>query len=235
MNLDTWNLYFKLSPEGSRCMSQQTYEPLISKDGQTFCMNYAWDNQYQRLESDRPLYTPEVTDFFFNNEIYYIEKFKNYRWAPEIIDIDYNKKRIFFKWYQEGCNDIIYSKRNLSDYCIDWQDQIKNAMLDAYNAGVYKLTMYPHCHFIDNDGNMRALDFYGCVPVNNPFIDSKFMDGIIHETAKFRLAETGGIDKDGRYNLEIMFKRSMGEHVVWGDYSMDYIYKEIFNEQPELT
>jgi len=87
--------------------------------------------------------------------------------------------------------------------------------------------MYPHCHFI-KDGQMQTIDWYGGISTNDPFVDAEYMDGIIHESAKFRLAETGAI-VDNKYNLEIMFQRSMQEHVKWGNQNMEYIYKEIFN------
>jgi hypothetical protein len=110
----------------------------------------------------------------------------------------------------------------------DWQQQLKTIMLDCYNSGVYKLTMYPHCHYFDQYGQMHTIDMYGCVEVSDPFIDAKYMDGIIHSTAQFRLDETGNLI-NGKYNLEIMFKQSLKTHVKWVDEDMSYIYKEIFN------
>lgn len=222
-----WKPYLKLSNEGDPCMAQQTYEPLVSEDGKTFCKNYAWPNEYQYRESkDRPLYTEEVVDWFFHNELKYIETFTNKSYAPEIIDIDFNSRKIYLKWYGLSCNQIIYKPHPWPQET--WLDQIKNIMLDIYKEGVYKLTMYPHCHYISEDGNMRAIDWYGCVPVNNPYIKEKYMQGIIHETAKFRLEETGKAI-DNVLNLENMFKRSLQTHVKWGDYNMNYIYKEMFN------
>jgi hypothetical protein len=88
--------------------------------------------------------------------------------------------------------------------------------------------MYPHCHYIDDNDNMRAIDWYGCVPVDEPFIEEKYMQGIIHETAQFRLDETGKPIED-KLNLEIMFQRSLSTHVLWGDENMGYIYKELFS------
>lgn len=207
-------------------MAQQTYEPLINPEGNVFCANYDVNNAYQRMEDPiRPLYTQEVVDYFFKKEIYYITKFQHKAWAPEILDIDYDNKQIFFKWYKESCNEIIYSGRQLKD---SWKDDIKSIMLDCYASGVYKLTMYPHCHFYDDAGQMHTLDMYGCVETKDPYIQSIYMDGIIHESAKFRLEETGDI-VNGQYNLKNMFKRSLKEHVKWGEQSMEYIYKEIFN------
>jgi hypothetical protein len=228
ISIDNWTPFLKLDDDGIRCMSQQTYEPLLNPERTVFCANYDWANTYQRQEDpNRLLYTSAVTDWFFNNEVQNLLKYKDKPYTPTLIDIDYNAKRIFVEWQGETCNEIIYSGRNLDNYCSNWREQIRYIMTDLYNQGTYKLTMYPHCHFIKN-GQMQTIDWYGCVPVSDPWIDAEHMDGIIHESAKFRLIETGAVI-DNKYNLEIMFQRSMQEHVKWGNQSMEYIYKEIFN------
>lgn len=222
--IDNWVPYLKYH-EGQLGMAQQTYEPLISPDGKTFCANYDWQNRYQRRDGDRPLYTKDVCDYFFEQEVKYIKLFSNKSYAPEVIDIDEHRKRIFIKWYNNSCNHTIYG-----DMMIDlrWFEMIRNIVIDQYQSGYYKLTMYPHCHYIDNFGNMRAIDWYGVVPVQYPYIEEQYMEAIIHDSARFRLAETGD-RKHNLINLEIMFKRSLGTHVKWGKQDMSYIYKEIFD------
>lgn len=233
MNIKNWIPFYKLDPQGIKCMSQQTYEPLFNPEGTVYCANYDHTNQYQRLEDpERPLYTKQAVDYFFDKEVEYILKYQHSDFMPEVLEIDYDNKRIFFRWHGESCNHIIYSGRNLDDYCADWRDQIKNIELVLFKSGTYKLTMYPHCHFIDRDGRMKAIDWYGCVPVDDFWIDAQWMDSIIHHTAKFRLEETGDI-VNGKYNLERMFKGSMGRHVLWGDQDMRYIYREIFGADPQ--
>jgi hypothetical protein len=220
-----WKHYLKLSTDGTPAMAQQTYEPLVSNDGKVFCKNYNWDNNYQRMYEDRPLYTPEVVDWFFQNELKYIEYFKNKSYAPEILDIDVTNKKIYLKWYEKSCNQVIYSGEDWPKE--DWLGQIKNIMCDQYQEGIYKLTMYPHCHYIDSSGNMRAIDWYGCVPVNNPVINEKYMKGIIHKTAQFRLDETGPAVNEF-LNLEIMFKQGLANYVLWGDCNLTLVHKELF-------
>jgi|TARA_X000000950_G_scaffold146324_1_gene180797 hypothetical protein len=219
--------YLKLDPSGIKCMAQQTYEPLVSKDGKTFCKNYNFPNEYAyRDQKDRPLYTEDVVDWFFQNELHYLKKFEGKPYAPEIIDI--KNKKIYIKWYGKSCNQIIYANKPWP--VPDWQQQIKDIILDQYNEGVYKLTMYPHCHYVDNNNQMKAIDWYGCVPVESPYIAEKWMQGIIHETAQFRLEETGAA-VDSVLNLETMYKRSLSTHVKWGEENMNYIYREIFGEK----
>ena len=223
-SITDWKPFLKYH-DGRSGMAQQTYEPLISPDGKTFCCNYDWQNQYQRMEQERPLYTKEVCDYFFEKEVKYINLFINKPYAPEILDIDEKRRQIFIKWYNNNCNHSIYE-----NMCLDlrWYDMIKNIVVDQYNAGYYKLTMYPHCHYIDNQGNMRAIDWYGVVPVAYPYIEEKYMQAIIHDSARFRLEETGEA-KNNLVDLSIMFKRSLETHVLWGKSNMSYIYKEIFN------
>jgi hypothetical protein len=225
LNINSWTPFLKYH-NGVAGMAQQTYEPLISPDGKTFCANYDWQNAYQRSEHQRPLYTKEVCDYFFEQEVKYIELFINKPYAPEVVDIDQSRKRIFIKWYDNNCNHTLYKDMKLD---LRWLEMIKRIVIDQFEMGFYKLTMYPHCHYIDNHGNMRAIDWYGVVPVKHPYIKEKYMEAIIHDSARFRLDETG--DRlNNLINLEIMFKQSLSKHVMWGSSNMSYIYKEIFKE-----
>lgn len=220
MNTDNWQPFFKYNEEGKLSLAQQTYEPLISPDRTIFCANYDWQNKYQRTYESRELYTESVCEWFFQNELYHLEKFKNKSYTPKVLDIDHQNKKIFFEWNGYTFNEMLHNKQD-----VDWKDQLKYLMLDLYNSGTYKLTMYPHCHFLDANGVMKTIDWYGCVPVSKPIIETKYMDAIVHETAKFRLAETEKVDK--YYNLKLMYKQSMRQHVKWADESLEYIYDEI--------
>lgn len=233
IKIDNWIPYYKYDEQGKPgCMSQQTYEPLISPDGKTFCANYSYDNKYQRLwQPDRPLYTEEVVEYFFRKEVEYALKFQSKPWAPEIIEMDWTDKRIFYKWNGPTCNEMIYGNGIIPD---DWKIQIHSIMTDLFREGVYKLTMYPHCHFFDTHGQMHCIDMYGCVDVNDPYIDKFIMDGIIHDTARFRLEETGELI-DNRYNLEKMFIKSLNTHVKWGDDTLEHVYQSIFGEHDVIS
>ena len=220
MNTDHWQPFFKYGEDGTLCLAQQTYEPLISNDRKVFCANYDWQNKYQRMYEARDLYTEDVCDWFFQNELYYLEKFKDRSYTPNILDIDYKNKKIFFEWHGYTFNEMLHNCEP-----VEWQEQLKYIMLDLYNSGTYKLTMYPHCHFLDANGIMKTIDWYGCVPIINPLIERKYMDAIVHETARFRLEETGSTDT--HYDLELMYKQSMINHVKWQGQSLGYIHDEI--------
>ena len=172
------------------------------------------------MYESRDLYTEEVCDWFFQNELYHLEKFKDKSYVPNILDIDYKNKKIFFEWHGYTFNEMLHNRET-----VEWQEQLKYIMIDLYNSGTYKLTMYPHCHFLDANGVMKTIDWYGCVTITNPLIKAKYMDAIVHETARFRLDETDR--SDTHYNLELMYKQSMLNHVKWQGQSLGYIYDEI--------
>jgi hypothetical protein len=226
-NLKNWKKYFKFSSPGNRGIAQMNYEPLINPEGNIFCANYDVNNEYQKIEGNRPLYTQEITEWFFEREVYYIEKFSKKPYAPEIIDIDFKQKKIFVKWYGYTCNEIIYGEGAWPKK--DWLNKVEDIILDQCQSGIYKLTMYPHCHYIDNNDNMRAIDWYGVVDISDPYVKSKYMDAIIHDTAKHRLEETLPL-VNGCYNLEIMFKRGLEKYVYWGNETLDFIYDKVFSE-----
>ena len=223
LETSNWIPFYKFDENGQRAMAQQTYEPLISPDRTMFCANYEIDNKYQYVnDPNRKGYTHEVLDWFFINEVKHFVKFKSMPWCPEIIEIQ--DRKIFFKWQGYSCNELIHNGQ-LDQLLPDWRDQLRGIMKDCYDAGTYKLTMYPHCHFIQ-DGKLKTFDMYGSVDKSHPLVPRYAMDGIIHETARFRLDETDGTDTD--YNLEKMFQRSLSTHVKWGNESMNWIYEDLF-------
>ncbi len=212
-------------------MAQQTYEPLINPEGNVFCANYDHLNKYQRLQGQRPLYTEESVDSFWKKELEHILMCKDKSYAPEILDIDQTNKRLFFKWYGKSCNEIIFGGNNLDDICPDWRQQLLDIMIDLYQNNVYKLTMYSHCHMIDNNGQMKTFDWYGCISKDNPIIEAKLIESIVHGTALHRIKEVQ--TQDGNYDLSKMFKRSLGKYVTWGNQGLEYIYRKMFDEEPD--
>ena len=141
MNINDWKPYLKLDPDGYPCMAQQTYEPLVSPDGKTFCKNYAFPNTYQYMEEkNRPLYTDEVAEWFFFNELTYLELFKDKPYAPEILDIDYKDRKILFlpKEAVHNLSDAFKTKVN----CGSTNDNACNHQRDVkWFVGIGKSSM----------------------------------------------------------------------------------------------
>lgn len=232
MNLETWTPFYKINPDDNQLIETNLiYTPLVSPDGSRFCMLFDYTHKYQNEDlahwlPARPYYTKEMVEFFFNREVKYLDVFKDRLWAPQNITVDYAKQTIEFDWAGETCNQIIYSGRQLEDYCPNWRDQMFNIIEDIVTSGYYKTSLYPHCYFIDN-GILRTFDFYGCVERSAPFVELENIKGMIGETSTSRfLSATFG----DYLNIEILFKEALKQYIKWPGDPLPELYKRLFNE-----
>jgi len=232
MNIDNWNPYFKINYEnGELIESNLIYTPLINPDNTIFCMNFDHTHPYQNegvknCLPSRPHYTEEMVKFFFEREVKYLEIFKNRMWAPTILDVDYAKQRIFLQWPGKNCNQLCYGDKNLDSECPNWQEQMSNIIKDMFESGYYKITLYPHCYFIEG-GVLKTMDFYGCIEQSDPYIDFDKVKGLINVSAH-RFEEA--LDDRQRLNIEIMFKRSLTTYVHWPENILPKIYNDLFSQ-----
>lgn len=223
--MKNWIPYYKIDPVERRLSRHNMlYTPLVNPEGNIMCMSWDANSEYQTKYGARQEYTQELVDFFFNREVTHLEVFKDYPWAPEIIDIDLTGKKIFYKWYGETLNSVVYANRNIDIEYPDWQDQIEKILTDIYQAGYMKMSLYPHCHYADREYKIHTIDFYGCAPRVNPFIEVSKLYGMIGPRSNERFDEA---TVDGIVNLEFFFKRAMTHYIKWPNDPLPEIYKKI--------
>jgi hypothetical protein len=228
METNNWNLLFKYCTKAQRNIETNlVYTPLYTHD--KLCMKFDHTHYYQNemLHSwlkERPFYTKELVHDMFKREIKYLEKFKEFNWAPKILSIDELKQEIVIEWSGESCNNIIYSGRELSYYCPDWREQLSNIIKNILDLGFYKITLYPHCFFIQ-DGVLKTFDFYGTFDKNNPFLKIDSIKGIMGGSSMHRFEEATAGDS---LNMETIFKRALESHVKWPEDELNTIYKKLF-------
>jgi hypothetical protein len=231
MNITDWSPYYKINPDNGRLIeSNLIYTPLVSPDGKTFCMNFDHTHPYQNEEvknylQDRPFYTKEMVKFYFDREVRYREIFRNSTWAPKVLSIDYDRQLIFFRWSGKTCNNIIYDGLGLDVECSDWRQQLSSIIKDIVTSGYYKITLYPHCFFVE-DGILKVMDFYGCIEQSNPFINIEMVKGLIGKNSVNRFEEAlHGTDLD----IGFMFKRALTTFVKWPDDYLSTIYQDLYH------
>lgn len=230
MTLSNWKPYYKINPENGRLIeSNLIYTPLVSPDGKMFCMNFDHTHPYQNEEvhsylQDRPFYTKEMVKFYFDREVKYREVFKDRAWAPQGIEVDYDNQLIYFQWSGKTCNNLIYDSNSLDAECKDWKTQLSTIIKDIVDSGYYKITLYPHCFFVE-DGILKVMDFYGCIEQSNPFINIEMVKGLIGKNSVHRFEEAlHGNDLD----IGFMFKRALTTFVKWPDDYLSTIYQELY-------
>ena len=168
-----WKNFYKFK-EGL-AVTNLLYEPLVSKDKKIFCMN--WNkNQYH----DNEFMTEELYNFWFNQECKYLLHLSNKKYIPEILLMDTKKRVIEFRWYDKNLNVMI--ENNTINKVKNWQKKIKEIKDDLEKDNIFKINMYPHTFFFDDEGNAHIMDPYGCTDKHSRYLDTKFLKPLIRGT-----------------------------------------------------
>jgi hypothetical protein len=169
-------------------------------------------------------------DFFFEREVKNLTAFQGKPWAPKLIDIDLNARKIFIEWNKETLNTIMFTPgRDLDKECPNWKEQIFEILKDVLDSGYYKMALYPHCFFIDTTGNVKTFDMYSTIERDNPFIERRLIEGMIGEQSQGRFNDS---TSDGVINFETFFKITLTDHLskTWPDNPFPDFYKRLIND-----
>ena len=226
MKVTKWQPYFKTNVlTGEVEHTQMVYEPLVSPDKKVFCMNFSFPNNYQLEQAwckKHPVYyTNEFVHFVFEKEIFYLEKFSKFNWCPEIVEIDYNARQIFFNWSGETCNDLLYNSNN-SRLSTTITDKFETVLVSQINSGIYKLSTYPHSHYIDQSGVMKTFDFYATCTEDDHFISIERIKGLLGDSY-YRFSECYTNDM---VDLKLMFKNTLSKYSFWPNDLTNTLYKK---------
>jgi hypothetical protein len=170
MDISSWDIFYKYK-QGGKLRANLVYVPRISPDRNVFCMDFNIDKRYF---FDRTLYTDNIAQFYFDNEIRWLEHFQNKTFAPDLIDIDKTSRRVFFKWYDTSLNHILEDKKTIDEH----HNEIKNILAELSKT-VLKINYYPHTTYVDLNNNIRVHDFYGCVSNANSFLPMNMLTPIL--------------------------------------------------------
>jgi len=167
----------------TQCTTNLLYTPTII-DNCVLDMNWNSTAYHDKVLSD------SLLAWFFEREATGIDKFSKYPWAPEVLDINYINRHIYFKWYGETLNHILLDPtRDINSECPDWKTQLNVILNDIISGGYYKMTLYPHCFYLDDNKRIHTMDFYGCVPMNDCMIELSKVEDMIGVESVVRFAE----------------------------------------------
>lgn len=232
MSVANWKILYKYN-NGQFYLPQKLYQPLVNPEKTVFCKNYNYNDQLYSLGNKYVgFHYSYAVDWFFKNEIYYLTKLKDFSFCPKVLDIDYKDKRIFIEWNDCYCDEFVYRYNNWP--VDDWLGQLSDSVVGQVNYGIYKLTLDSHSHFIDKNGNLKAINYYGVVPITCPFLEKKIVQSYYQEQLNFKISKNDFVSGD-YVNLEKKFKRSLKQNVKWGDYFLTTIYNKVFIDSTEET
>lgn len=198
---NNWEHFYKYADGFDHAPANMVYEPFVSKDKTMFKMSFNNLNDYVWNRD----YTDELVDFYFTREVDFLNRLTDKEYTPEVLNIDYENKEIIFKWHDSNINRIMHEK-NIDEVCPDWKEQIKNIVSDLGKDDIYKLNLYPHTFYIDDNNKVRIFDMYGCIDFENAWINENVILPILGKdnTDRFSLnTNEGMIDLMGVYMYSI--------------------------------
>lgn len=220
-----WQYFYKITAEGTLWSTNVMYTPLISPDRNTMCM--LWDETSEYQNDNSQILTADLINFFFERELNNIRTFQNYSWAPKLIAVEENNRKIFIEWNDNTFNHIFFDpNRNLEHICSDWKEQIFNIVKDIYDAGFYKLALYPHCFYVKNN-IIKTFDFYSCVGIKERYIAREKISGVIGIDSCKRFDDS--TTSDDMIDFKKFFDLTMNKHLstYWPDNPFPEFYKKL--------
>lgn len=194
----------------SECTTNLLYTPTII-DNSVLCMDWNSTDYHEKVLSDRLL------AWFFEREVNGFKKFQGYSWSPELVDINHINRHIYFNWYGESLNHILLDPtRDINSECPDWKEQLNKILNDIVSAGYYKVTLYPHCFYLDDKKRIHTFDFYGCMPMNDCMIEYAKVEDMIGTDSMGRFAEAR---VNNNIDFSIFFNRLLETYIdkYWSD------------------
>jgi len=197
ISVKNWKYLYKLDNQGRSCVSQHTYEPLISPDNKIFCYHFCKKNAYSKNNLSQ-----KTLDYFFENELYYLDKLRNYQWCPDILEIDKKSKKIFIRYDGDLINHVIYHQPEKQVY---FMNKAQNVLSDLYRIGLGKISMHSHCFFENRNNVIKTIDFFSCFGLNTPLVNKTIVDEILSQDSKKWIC-TEPFSERNNYNFFEIYK-----------------------------
>jgi hypothetical protein len=224
-----WNYYYKLNLVGDSTDSNLLYTPRVNPEKNVMCMHYCVDTDYR---TNGPIINEDLIQWFFEREVRFLNELSHFKSTPKLYEVDLTNRKIFIEWHQETLSQIIFNKdRNLDQELPDYKDQLKNFLLSTKKNSIYKMSLYPHCFYIDKEKNLKTIDYYAVVPYDERFIERKIIEGVIGRQGAYRFDES--TNKDGYIDFKKFFKITLTKHLTmfWPNSPFTELFEEIYHDE----
>jgi hypothetical protein len=186
-------------------------------------MHYFQDLKYQY----KKIIPNDVTKFFFDREVFYINKLQNFDFVPKVYEIDYVNQKIFIEFPGETLSQIVNGSRSIDDECPDWKEQIHNILKTLRDTGYYKMALYPHCFFVDSNKRIKTIDYYSIIPTDDVYINRSMIEPMIGKEGAYRFDRS---TVDEKIDFRKFLKITMTEHLngMWPEDLFAKWYSDLY-------
>jgi hypothetical protein len=178
-------------------------------EGKTACMNFnPAGNRYPK----------ELVDSSYARESRYLLKLKDYPWSPELVNFDNKFRRIYFKWYNNTCEDLLPE---------NYTEQLEQIIKDLYKEQIYKPSFYTKYFYVDNADRMHAYAFYSSSDFTEQPINMDFYRPILNEQ-RSKLVEQ--LETNGKLDMGILVKHAFTDYIKWPGDPLPKIYNITYGQ-----
>lgn len=201
------------------------YTPTISPEKDKMCMHYVLETEY--MEGSCVPRTEEMLQYWFERELRFLTIFQEKPWCPKLYDVDYENRKILIEFNKESLSWTVYNEnRSLDREHPTWKDDLFEIIRDLYTSGYYKASLYTHCFFYTDTGQMKMIDYYATLPKGESRIHKDIIEPIIGVDSQNRFIEV----KDGDYyEMGNHFKNSLKTWIKWPGDPLPEFYDRLIN------
>jgi hypothetical protein len=221
-----WDYYYKLTPGGYASDSNMLYSPKVNPEGTVMCMHYCVDPIYRK---NVPAMDDSLIQWFFEREIKFLNELSYLKTTPTVYDVDLQNRKVFIEWNKETISQIVFDEsRNLDQEIPNWQQQIKDFLVSTKDNNFYKMSLYPHCFYLNKDNILKTIDYYAVVPYQERFIKREIIEGVIGKDGAYRFDES--TDNTGSIDFKKFFEITVTKHLnrYWPNSPFSNIFNEVF-------
>jgi hypothetical protein len=217
---NNWKPYCSLDDFGNPRPVRGIYEVLVNDDASILCFKFR-----AYCEQDCKTYPDELVQNSFEREIKNLEKVKQYPWAPEILEIDYNNKCVFLKWYGKCCDLLYRTGVDYGSIAVDWKQQLEQIVKDLHKEELYKVSFYPGCFYFDSNNILHTFMFYTVSTYAEQPIDISFYETMLNED---RLAMIRKLAPTGKLDMKLLYEQAFKNYIKWPEDPLPAIYDRVY-------
>jgi hypothetical protein len=175
----------------------------IDKDRGLFCMDFN--------PTDKK-YPDELINHCFEKEKTYLFKLIAYPWAPEIVEVNPNTRRIVFKWYDNPLPE-------------NYIEQLTTIAKDLRNEDLYKFSFYPRYFYTDNSGKVKTYCFHTVFEEKEQPMNVDYYRPILNAD---RAELIDRIATDGKIHASVLIKHAFTDYIEWPNNPLPKIYETVY-------
>jgi hypothetical protein len=150
---------------------------------------------------------------------------KHYKWlAPFAKDERFGWK-IYIRFTGHLVQDILDRGEKLEEYCPDWKEQLEQMCVDLHKEGIYKLSMYPKCFFIDEDKVLKTFSFFSASRYIEQPINMQLYMPLLNSDRASLVRKLMVGDK---LDMGLLNEKAFKEYIKWPGDPLPEIYQKVY-------